>query len=157
MATLNIFRNRNPYREKLVLIGQYLRSEEFAGARMGLLTAALLILAFVAAGNLMPQSMFIFLPVLNTFIMAPGIYYRLKAMGAAGEVDYFDGLKAGAGTVAVSCIIYALFLVANAFIQDGLYWNSFGFPLRAAVCLFFETLISGTIISYCLMQYFKKA
>lgn len=164
MATLNIFRNRNSYRSKMLAIDQYLRSPHLASFRMGIITGALLIVFLVVLQGMQAGPDLIWLPLINTLFFMPGIYYTLRNHGEPGTLDYFAGLKAGALTSLVASLTYLFFILVNFTLFPDVYnqhavATSFKVPVNgmpSVLFLFFETLIAGLVMSYCFMQFFKK-
>jgi hypothetical protein len=101
------------------------------------------------------------------FLLTFGVYLAIENIspnGKAGSVDYFEGFKAGLYTSLVSVGIHALFLLMYTVfdssvlteIKSGRIFGISANPLTLAGVTLLEGLASALIITFCLMQYFKK-
>jgi hypothetical protein len=133
----------------------------------GVLTSALLIMSFVAFYGYMHQLEIDQLIVVNMLLLALGVYFALKNYspnGKGGSIDYFEGFKVGLYTSSVAVGLHALFLLIYTNfnssvlteIESGHIYGIALNPLMVAGVTLFEGLASAQIITFCLMQYFKK-
>lgn len=107
---------------------------------------------------------------LNGVIMAIGIILALKSYKAAtgGDIRYFKGLGTGVITAVTGTVIFAAFMVAyisiagDEMIEMLTAERYFGERVEATpgivifAVLMLEGLISGFLISFIAMQYFKR-
>lgn len=133
----------------------------------GILTSILLIMSFLAFCGLTNLLQIHQLSVINMFLLAIGVYFSIENIspnGKAGSVEYFEGFKVGLYTSLISVGIHAFFLLAYTFfdssvlseIESGRIYGIAANPLTLAGVTLFEGIASAFIITFCLMQYFKK-
>ena len=103
----------------------------------------------------------------NLFILALGIYFALKDYSPNGKsksIDYFEGFKVGLYTALVAIITHTVFIgiytnidvsPLNYMKADGL-WKLNLDAFSASCLVLFEGLVGGLILTFCMMQYFKK-
>lgn len=135
--------------------------------KYGLLTSLLLIIGFGAIKALNFENEIYIYPLLYFLFLTAGIYYtlwKLSPTGKSNSIDYFAGLESGLFTTAVAVILYSMAISFYfAFNQEHaltLHQNSlltfFNSPFNAGLSLLFQGLAYGSIVTFCLMQYFKK-
>jgi hypothetical protein len=167
MATFDLFRNKNLSQNE-----QFHRSNSSDTIhkiclKNGILTSILLIMSFFAFCGLTNRLEIHQLSVINMFLLAFGVYFAIENIsptGKAGSVEYFEGFKVGLYTSLVSVGIHALFLLTYTIfdssvligIKSGHTLSIAANPLTLAGVTLFEGLASALIITFCLMQYFKK-
>lgn len=142
---------------------------EKIGIKYGLFTAAALIVYFVLM-HLLRLTHIIELRFLNGIIMAIGVTVAIRACkrSTGGNITYFKGLGAGILTAIVATLLFAVFMV--------LYINISGTELLETLSaegyfgqridttpgiviftvLMLEGIISGVMVSFIAMQYFKR-
>lgn len=167
MATLDLERNK-----ALSNNGQFHRNNSNDTIhkiciKNGVLTAILLISSFFAFCALTHHLEINQLTVPNLFLLLFGVYFALENYspnGKGGTIDYFEGFKVGMYTSLVAVGTYA-FLVSVYFIfnkailldlKKGFFSDMYSNHITIAGILLFEGLASSLIITFCLMQYFKK-
>lgn len=107
------------------------------------------------------------LRALNFFILLAGIFLALRYEKKNEQAfPYLKGLGIGIATSAVALIIFCVFLAIYLAALDPAFMRAvkedemFGHllnPYIAASAVFFEGLLSGALISFIFMQYFKKS
>ncbi|HTA61763.1 MAG TPA: hypothetical protein VK835_04880 [Bacteroidia bacterium] len=132
----------------------------------GLLTCVCLIGYFFLMSAFKLQEV-LALRAFNFFILLGGILWALHFYRKANEedkIDYFEGLKIGIRVVFTAIIPFAVFMALYLVYDDhlmnvikettgiGAYLN----PLTIAGALCIEGLSSGFIVTFIVMQYFKK-
>jgi hypothetical protein len=167
MATFDLFRNNG-----------WLKNEQFQRnnsddtirkicLKNGILTSSLLVMSFIAFCGYSHQLAVNQLSVINMFILLLGAYFAIQNIsikGKPGTVNYFEGFKVGmyASTIAVG--IHALFLLCYTIfdpsiisqIESGRIYSIILNPFTLMAATLFEGLAGAFIITFCLMQYFKK-
>lgn len=142
---------------------------EKIGLKYGLLTAAGLILYFFLM-KLLGLTHITELRFLNGVIMAVGVVLAIRSYKilTAGDISYFKGLGTGMITAVTGTVIFAAFMVAYASIAGDEMITMltaeqyFGERVEATPgivifsVLMLEGLISGFLISFIAMQYFKR-
>lgn len=142
---------------------------EKIGLKYGLLTAAGLILYFFLM-KLLGLIHVTELRFLNGVIMAIGVVLAIKAYKtvSAGNIGYFKGLGTGVITAIIGTVIFASFMVAyvsiagDDMIEMLTAERYFGDRIESTPgivifsVLMLEGLISGFLISFIAMQYFKR-
>lgn len=142
---------------------------EKIGLKYGVLTAAGLILYFFLM-KLLDLIHITELRFLNGVIMAIGVVLAIRAYKAvaAGGFSYFRGLGTGVITAITGTVLFAAFMVAYAgvagdeMIEMLTAERYFGERVEAApgivifTVLMLEGLISGFMISFIAMQFFKR-
>ncbi len=130
----------------------------------GILTAILLVASFFALCALTHHLEINQLTVPNLFLLLFGVYFALENYSPTGKgasIDYFEGFKVGLYTSLVAVGVHALIIgIYTVFYTQILGQNSLFYinlnPITITGLLFFEGLAAGLIITFCLMQYFKK-
>lgn len=167
MTTFDLFRNKN-----LLNNEQFRRNNSDDNIlkiclKNGILTSVLSIMTFVALCAYTHRLEIHQLSVVNMLFLAFGVYFALENYspnGKAGSVDYFEGFKVGLYTSIVAVGMHALFLLFYCYfdssvlpsITTGHFYDSTFQPFSVAGVTLFEGLASGLIITFCIMQYFKK-
>lgn len=142
---------------------------EKIGLKYGLLTAAGLILYFFLM-NILGLTHITELRFLNGVIMAIGIVLAIRSykIFKAGEIGYFKGIGTGMIAAVTGSILFAVFMVAyvsiagDQMIEMLTAEQYFGQRVEATPgvvifsVLMLEGLISGFLISFIAMQYFKR-
>jgi len=164
MATFDLFRDKSLSRNKLHRNNSGETIHKIC-LKNGILTSILLIMSFFALCGLTNHLEIHELSVINMFLLAFGSFFALQNIspnGKGGSVDYFEGLKVGMYTSLVSIGLHSLFLlIYTYFYPSVLTGNSHFFgigsnPIAVAGATVFEGLAGAFIITFCLMQYFKK-
>lgn len=135
--------------------------------RYGLLTSFLLIIGFGAIKALNFENEIYIYPLLYFLFLTAGVYYtlwKLSSNGKSNSIDYFEGIESGLFTTAVAVILYStvisFYFAFNREYVLTLHQNSlftfFSNPFNAGLSLLFQGLAYGSIVTFCLMQYFKK-
>ena len=165
MATLDIQRNKALSENR-----QFHRNNSNGAIhkiciKNGILTAVLLISSFFALCALTHHLEINQLSVPNLFLLLFGVYFALENYshnGKGGTIDYFEGFKVGLYTSLVSVVTHAIFvgmyfyaIVLRQF-KEGSLPDIHSNPITITGILLFEGLAAGLIITFCLMQYFKK-
>ncbi len=130
----------------------------------GILTAILLISSFFALYALTHRLEINQLAVPNLFFLLFGVYFALENYspnGKGGTIDYFEGFKVGLYTSSVAVGLYALIvgfytILNNHILEQSALFHQQLDPFAIPGVLLFEGLAAGLIITFCLMQYFKK-
>ena len=142
---------------------------EKTGLKYGLLTAAGLILYFFLM-KLLGLIHITELRFLNGVIMTIGVVLAIRAYKAnsAGDISYLKGLGTGVITAVTGTVLFAAFMVTyisiagNEMIEMLTAEQYFGERMEATPgivifsVLMLEGLISGFLISFIAMQYFKR-
>ncbi|PVY40830.1 DUF4199 domain-containing protein [Pontibacter virosus] len=142
---------------------------EKIGLKYGLFTAFALIAYFLLM-KLIGLEQIIELRFLNGLIMAIGVTLSIRGLKKMrqGDIGYFEGLGTGIITSALATVLFAVFMVVyiKAF-DDGLLEVLAGeqfFGDRMAITpgivifmvLMLEGVISGFMVSFIAMQWFKR-
>ncbi len=167
MATFDLFRNNN-----LLNNEQFRRNNPDDSTlkiclKTGMLISVLLILTFVVLCAYTNRFEINQLSAVNMLFLALGVYYALENYsvdGKAGSIDYFEGFKVGMGTSIIAVSLHALFLLVYSYFDSSVlqeinrehFYSEVLNPFSAAGITLFEGLASGLIITFCIMQYFKK-
>jgi hypothetical protein len=167
MATLNVFRNGGLWDNEQFRKDNSENSIQNICLKNGFITSSLLIASFMALCAITHTLEINQLSAINLFILAFGVYFALEELspdGKGASIEYFEGFKVGLYTSLIAVGIHTLFIgiytsldvsILNQ-ISEGGFWNFTANPLVAAGITLFEGLAAGLIITYCLMQYFKK-
>lgn len=134
--------------------------------KYGALTAVGLIAYFLLMKVFGLETNF-FLRIFNFVFIIAGVYLLLNAMFKASdnEFSYFAGLGAGMVMTVTAIIFFLVFLGAYVtyidpkfmeVLEDSQMWGADLELFEIAFAIFVEGLASGLIISFALMQYFKK-
>ncbi|MBF9254759.1 DUF4199 domain-containing protein [Pontibacter sp. 172403-2] len=142
---------------------------EKIGIKYGLFTAAALIIYFVLM-HLLGLTHITELRFLNGLILAVGITIAIKSYkhSVNGNISYFKGLGTGIMTAIVGTTLFAVFMViyiniAGAELLETLSAEQYfgqrinttpGIVIFAVLML--EGVISGVLISFIAMQFFKR-
>jgi hypothetical protein len=167
MATFDLFRNKSWAKQEQFRRDNSNDTIHKICLKNGVLTSVLLImsfLAFCAYSHLLEINQ---LSVINMFLLLIGAYFAIQNIstnGKAGSVDYFKGFKVGMYASAVAVAIHALFLLTYTLddssilgaVKSGRIYGIVLNPLTITGVTMFEGLASSLIITFCLMQYFKK-
>ena len=167
MATFDLFSNKNLLNNEHFHRNNPNESILKICLKYGVLTSLLLVMTFVTFCVYTYRLQIHQLSVVNMFVIAFGIYFALvnySPNGKAGSVDYFEGFKVGLYTSLVSVAMHALFLLIYCYfdssvlptITSGDFYGVGFHPFSVAGVTLFEGLASGLIITFCIMQYFKK-
>ncbi|WP_347159049.1 DUF4199 domain-containing protein [Pontibacter chitinilyticus] len=141
---------------------------EKIGLKYGILTAAGLILYFLLM-DLLGLTHIVELRFLNGIIMALGVTLAIRALKIMnqGRLGYFKGLGTGAITAVSGSVLFAVFMILYIKIGDGEFLralsvdNYFGQRLTTTpglvifIVVMLEGVISGLMVSFIAMQYFK--
>ena len=134
---------------------------------VGLTVSALLIGYFFLIRTYALENIF-YLRLLNLFILLGGIIVaeRLCSSKIAHKVEYLRGIRVGMQVTLAATIPYvifmALYLKMNpdfvAFIRDNTHFGKFLNPLPACVAgiVAIEGIVSGFVLTYVVMPYFKR-
>ena len=167
MAAFDLFRNKNLLHNKLFHKNNPDDTIHSICIKNGLLSSVLLIISFITLCAYAHRLEINQLSVVNFFLLMLGVYFAIENYspnGKEGSVDYFDGFKVGVYTSIVAVGIHTLFILFYAFFDSSVLTEiKAGQVYGADLNLFtisgvtlFEGLASGLVITFCLMQYFKK-
>lgn len=166
MATYNLFNNKDlssykPFKENNsndTLLNICLKN--------GLLTAVLLVMSFISLCYFLRLVEINQLWVINLFLLLMGVYDSLADYSPTGKgdsIDYFNGFKVGLYTSLIAVVLHSLFILVISNFDTSLlktakadYFNGYTSSLIAAGINLFEGIAASLIITFCLMQYFKK-
>ena len=134
--------------------------------RYGVLTAVGLILFFFFM-KLIGLVEVYELRVLNAVFLFTGVYLSIRAYkDRASHPGYLGGLGVGLLTSAIALLIFSTFVIIylaginpefmEALKQDE-YFGQYLNPYIAGVAIFLEGTISGLLVSFILMQYYKRS
>lgn len=166
MKTLNVLRNDNLLNNRQFRRNNSDDSIHKICLKNGFITFSLLMACFMGLCAVTHCLEINQLSAVNLFILAFGVYYAFEDLspdGKGGSIEYFDGFKVGLYTSFVAVGIHALFIgiytsidasILSQISETAFFANTS--PLMAAGITLFEGLAAGLIITYCLMQYFKK-
>ncbi len=125
------------------------------------------LIMFFLAMKFFDLSQVLSLRYLNFFFLAGGIitafYYYKKKYSPSG-IDYLSGLKMGMRISLTAVIPFAIFIgiylkIDSDFMNYIINFAEFGeylTPGNAAAAIGFEGVVSGALVTYMSMQYFKK-
>ena len=167
MATLDIFRNSSLLEHKPFRRNNSDNSVHEICLKSGLITSSFLIASFVGLCALTHRLEINQLSAVNLFLLALGVYFALEDFspnGKGASIDYFEGFKVGLYALCIAVLIHTAFIFFYANldasilyqISDSGLWSKTASPLMAAGITLFEGIAGGLIITYSLMQYFKK-
>lgn len=173
MATFDLFRNKEFLRPgRWPLAGRLLHRLEAASPATriclahGSLTSLLFVTGFLAAKNYQGVIALSELPLFYVLFLFAGVFLGLLKLASVqnNKVDYREGLKTGIRIATISVAAFALFLWAYLVsdqaalfdIQERLDYGEVVTPLTVAFRVLFEGLVSGLVISFGVMQYFKE-
>ncbi|GAB3815574.1 DUF4199 domain-containing protein [Pontibacter rugosus] len=142
---------------------------EKIGLKYGLLTAVALIAYFLLM-HLLGLTHIVELRFLNGVILAVGVVLAIKGYKAVvdGNISYFKGLGTGVITSVISTVIFAAFMIiytqigGDELVETLTAERYFGQRIEATpgivifTVLMIEGLISGFMISFIAMQFFKQ-
>jgi len=142
---------------------------EKIGLKYGLLTAAGLILYFLLM-KLLGLAHIMELRFLNGIIMTGGVVLAIRGLKRmwGGNMGYFQGIGTGMITAVTGTVLFAVFMVLYIKLSDGEMLEVlsaeryFGQRMEATPglvifsVLVLEGVISGFMISFIAMQYFKR-
>ncbi|MDP1800718.1 MAG: DUF4199 domain-containing protein [Bacteroidota bacterium] len=167
METVNLFRNDGLFDNEQFRRNNSDKSMQKICWRNGILTSMLLIASFLGLCAFTHRLEINQLSVVNLLILAVGVYFALEEFsptGSGNSLDYFEGFKVGLYTSIAAVLIHALvILIYTSFdpsilsqIRAGTFFTFNANPFVAAGITLFEGLACGLIITFCMMQYFKK-
>ncbi|MBA2612103.1 MAG: hypothetical protein H0U95_09035 [Bacteroidetes bacterium] len=164
MATLDLQRNKALSENRQFHRNNSNDSIHKICIKNGILTAILLISSFLSLCAITHRLEINQLTVPNLFLLLFGVYFALENYspnGKSGSIDYFEGFKVGLYTSLVAVGIHALVVCAYCIFDTQILGQSCLFhlhlnPFTIAGVLMFEGLAAGLIITFSLMQYFKK-
>ena len=142
---------------------------EKVALKYGLLTAAALILYFLLM-KLLGLAHIVELRYLNAIILAIGIVLAIKGFKTSlnGEIKYFKGIGTGILTAVVATLVFAAFMLIyvkaldDTFIEVLSAEELFGDRMEGTpglvvfTVLVLEGFISGFLVSFIAMQWFKS-
>jgi len=134
--------------------------------KYGLSTALALIIYFLIMKLLGLEGNFA-LRFFNFFILISGCYFLLKKIYSEGEggTSYFTGLISGVVLTVTAVVVFTVFMAVYvlfidpsfmAILEESQIWGSHLELEQAAFAIIIEGIASGVVISFALMQYFKK-
>ena len=139
-------------------------SVERLGLRYGLYTA-LGLAAYFMLMALFGLSQNLWLRMFNFIIMGTGVLLTLRKLySGAAKPDYYRGLAAGMITAVVGTISFAVFMTIYLsidtammkVIKESIYHARFMNPFIISVGLCIEGILSGYIITFTAMQWYKE-
>ena len=138
---------------------------EKIGARFGLFTAIALVLFFFLMKGIGLLEQYE-LRILNVFILFAGVFLAMREYRRKfSSPQYLAGIGVGLMTSAVALILFSTFVVIylanNPVFMETLksyeYFGRYLNPYIAGFVIFLEGTISGLLMSYILMQYYKRS
>lgn len=167
MATLDIQRNKALSENRQFHKNNPNNSIHKICIKNGILTAVLLLASFFAFCALTHILEINQLTAPNLILLSFGVYFALENYspnGKSGSLDYFEGFKVGLYTSLVAVGTHVLFVGAYTLFDTtsvghykaGVLTHLHTNPFTIIGVLLFEGLAAGLIITFCLMQYFKK-
>lgn len=165
MATFDLFRNKSWAQPEQFHRDNSDETIHKICLKNGILTSSLLIMNFLALCAFTKSLEIHQLSVINMFLLSVGAFFAIQNIspnGKGGSVDYFEGFKVGTYTSLISVGIHTLFLLVYTFYfpsvlsANGHVFGIDSNPITVAAVTLFEGLAGALIITYCLMQYFKK-
>ena len=165
MATFDLFRNKSLSQNEQFRRDNSNETIREICLKNGILTSTLLIMNFLAFCAFTHTLEIHQLSVINMFLLALGAYFAIQNIspnGKGGSVDYFNGFKVGMLTSLLSFGIHAIFLfVYTFFFPSVLTTNGHDFgidsnSLTVAGVTLFEGVAAAFVITFSMMQYFKK-
>ena len=134
---------------------------------VGLAVSLILIAYFLLIRTFALENIF-YLRLINIFFLLTGIIVaeRICSSRVAHKVDYLKGLRIGIQVTLFATIPYAIFMAVYlktnhdfaGFIQTHTSFGKFLTPLPACVAgiVMIEGIVSGFILTYIIMPYFKR-
>jgi len=165
MATFELFRNKSLSQNEQFQKNNSDETIHKVCLKNGILTSILLIMTFLAFCGFTHYFAIHQLSVVNMFLLSFGVYFAIQNIsptGKGGSVDYFEGFKVGMYASLIAVVAHALFLLIytsfyhSVLVSNGHIFGSNSTPLTVAGVTLFEGLPAAFIITFCLMQYFKK-
>lgn len=167
METVNVLRNNGSFENEQFRRNDSDNSVQKICWRNGILSSMLLVASFLGLCAFTHRLEINQLSVVNLLILAVGVYFALEEFSPTGmgnSLDYFEGFKVGLYTSIVAVLIHTLvILIYTSFdpsilsqIRPGTFFTFNKDPFVAAAITLFEGLACGLIITFCMMQYFKK-
>ncbi len=133
--------------------------------RYGILTAALLIVFFFIMQALGLVNRYE-LRALNIVFLFSGVYLSVRNYRNSDQATYLGGLGSGLLTSVTALVIFSTFVtiylagINPQFMEELRQYEYFGRylnPYIAGAVIFLEGSISGLLVSFILMQYYKKS
>ena len=134
---------------------------------VGLITSFVLIIYFVLIRSFALENI-LYLRLVNIFILLAGLLIGERLCGSriAHKIDYLKGIKTGIQLTIAATIPYSIFLWIYvkmdtqlfAFIQNNSSFGKFLNPLPACAAgvVTIEGFVSGLVLTYVIMPYFKR-
>lgn len=165
MATFDLFRNKSWAQPEQFRRDNSDETIHKICLKNGILTAILLVMNFLACCAFTSRLEIHQLSVINMFLLAFGAFFAIQNIsptGKGGSVEYFEGFKVGYYASLISVIIHTLFLFIYTYnfpsvlLTNGHIFGIGSNPLTVAIVTLLEGMAGALIITYCIMQYFKK-
>jgi hypothetical protein len=128
--------------------------------------SAIAIIGFFLLMKLLQLHYILELRYANVVFLYFGILYALtQRRKYQGEIEYLPGLMDGLKTTVICVLSFTVFLVTYLlfidtdfmlYIEQEAPFGKYLSPWTVAGAIFIEGFISGGIISFCLMQYYKN-
>lgn len=134
---------------------------------VGLITSLVLIIYFVIIRSFALENIF-YLRLANIFILLVGLLIGERLCGSriAHKIDYLKGMRIGTQITVAATIPYSIFMWIYlkmdtellAFIQNNTNFGKFLNPLPACAAgiVTIEGFVSGLVLTYVIMPYFKR-
>ncbi len=105
------------------------------------------------------------LRILNIIFLFAGVYMAINSYREGDQSNYLGGIGVGMLTSGIALVIFStfviIFLATNPLFMESLraheYFGRYLNPYIAGVVIFIEGTISGLLVSFILMQYYKRS
>jgi len=131
------------------------------------LYTAIGLMAFFLLMKVAGQEANVWLRLLNGGVLGAGIYLLFRSIARTNHdrIEYFDGLKAGVILSIISVVVFMGFLglyvtffdpTFVVLLEESKMWGTNLTKERAAFALIVEGVVSGMVLTFIMMQFFKK-
>lgn len=165
MATFDLFRMKSLTKDEKLSDKNRFYSTHKICLKKGAITSLLLAINFLFFCGFTGHLEIHDLSIMNMFILAVGAFFAISAIsptGKGGSVDYFEGFKISMYASSVAVVSYALFLLVytsvypTVLLTNGYIFGAVSNPFTVAGVTILEGFPAVVIITFCLMQYFKR-
>lgn len=165
MATFELFRNKSLSQNEQFHKNNSGESIHKICLINGAVTSIFLIATFLVLCIMTKKLQIHQLSAINMFLLAIGAYFAVRKIspsGKHGSIDYFEGFITGMYASLSAVIFHALFLLIftyffPAILQgNGDIFGKVSNPFSVAAITLFEGIAGAFVITFSLMQYFKK-
>lgn len=164
MATFDLFRNKGFLRNSFLHRLESIDPTSRACLAHATLTALLLTAGFLAMKNYQGYISLSDLPLFYVCFLMVGVFVGLMRLHSVKGLEYVEGISAGIRISSLAVCMFGLFVSCYLlFNQEALYdiieRRAYGAIVnRVTVCslVLFEGWVAGLVISFGVMQYFKR-